>query len=162
MAHNYIASPRTDAGDQSRFDSNADLVDFSIEASFFPPEGRDDLFKKMRGERNQTMATPRQPLAARRNPNAKTEFTPLLKSAAANRTKKMNGLLPNGKLTTPLGLRNDFKLGATPLPEGTILDTMNSSSITPLMRRVCYTNRSLRFITWSVLSGQPCSLWSAA
>ena len=45
----YIDSPRTDGDGLTRLDSTHAMEDFSIEASFRAPEGRDNLFKQMRG-----------------------------------------------------------------------------------------------------------------
>jgi hypothetical protein len=128
MAH-YLESPHTEAGDMTRFDNTQAHLDFSAEEpSFLPPEGRDALFKQMNGARQRTISTPRNPLATLRNPNAKSEFTPMLKSATANRTRQVNGLLKGG-IATPAAMRPGFELGGTPLPEASTFDAMNSSSI---------------------------------
>jgi hypothetical protein len=109
MAHVFPSSPGTDRHDTTHFQQ----PDMSIEGSFQAPAGRDNLFSKPR--------TPRNPLAALRNPNAKTEFTPLMKSAATNRMRQVNGL------TTPIGLKPGFKVGGTPLPEASTMDLHSSS-----------------------------------
>jgi len=130
MAHHYLSSPATGADTMM---NTTQALDFSIEQTFQAPEGRDALFKQMGGARPQQASTPRNPLAKIRNPNARAEFTPMLKSATANRTRQVNGLL-NGKLTTPAGLKNDFQVSQSPLPEASTYD-MSSSSIdgrTPL------------------------------
>jgi hypothetical protein len=76
----------------------------------------------------QVMATPRNPLATLRNPNAKSEFTPMLKSATANRTRQVNGLLKGG-IATPAAMKPGFELNATPLPEPSVFDATNSSTL---------------------------------
>lgn len=127
MAANYIDSPRTEL--ETRMDdTQAHLLDFSAEQSFLPPEGRDNLFKQMRGARPQVASTPRNPLATLRNVNAKNEFTPMLKSATANRTRQVNGLLRGG-IATPAAMKPGFELGGTPLPEASTWDALNSSSV---------------------------------
>lgn len=106
----------------------ADL-DFSIEPSFHAPDNdRDALFKQMGGAKPRSLSTPRAALGNLRNPNARNEFTPLMKSAMANRTRQVNGLLKGG-LTTPAALRPGFELGGSPLPEASTLDAANSSSL---------------------------------
>src|SRR5690348_16803092 len=119
MANFLPQTPGTEVGDATRFTQHD--LSFSREESFQAPAGRDELFKKMSGAR-----TPRNPLAALRNPNAKNEFTPMLKSATANRTRQVSGLLP-GKMTTPAALKNGFRVSDSPLPEASALD-MHSSS----------------------------------
>jgi hypothetical protein len=117
MAH-IPATPRSDAGDATRLGQTS--VSFSMEDSFQAPAGRDNLFTQMGGAR-----TPRNPLATLRNANARNEFTPMLKSAQANRTR-LNALA-NGNLTTPAALKPGFKMGNTPLPEASIADIQSSS-----------------------------------
>jgi hypothetical protein len=107
----------------------ADELDFSAEPSFHAPEGRDKLFQQMRGARPQATATPRNPLATLRNANARNEFTPLMKSATTNRTRQVNGLLKGVGPTTPAAMKPGFQLGATPLPEASTMDGVNSSSL---------------------------------
>lgn len=119
MAHSYLDTPRTEAADMTRF-TQPD-IDFSKEESFQAPAGRDTLFNQMSGAR-----TPRAPLAQLRNHNAKNEFTPMLKSATANRTRQVNNLL-NGKLTTPAALKPGFDLGGSPLPDATALESSSFS-----------------------------------
>jgi hypothetical protein len=111
-------TPQTDVGDTTRF---AGDLDFSREESFYAPAGRDNLFKQMGGAR-----TPRNPLATVRNPNARNEFTPMMKSATANRTRQVQGLL-NGKITTPAALKPGFNMSNTPLPEASTFDVHSSS-----------------------------------
>jgi len=118
MAH-LLDTPRTEVGDLTRFTTND--PSFSMEETFHAPADRDNLFKQMSGAR-----TPRNNLASRRNQNAKNEFTPMLKSATANRTRQVNGLL-DGKLTTPAAMKPGFQVGNTPLPEATMYDVESSS-----------------------------------
>jgi hypothetical protein len=94
---------------------------FSMEETFHAPTDRDNLFKQMSGAR-----TPRQSLAGRRQQNAKNEFTPMLKSATANRTRQVNGLL-DGKITTPAAMKPGFQVSNTPLPEASTFDIQSSS-----------------------------------
>lgn len=125
MAH-YLASPGTEADTTMNQTMRHDL-DFSMEQTFHAPEGRDALFKTLGGARQpQQASTPRNPLATVRNLNARSEFTPMLKSATANRTRQVNGLL-NGKLTTPAGLKRGYQVSTTPLPEASSFDASSSS-----------------------------------
>jgi len=118
MAH-IPATPGSEAGDATRFNDKTN-VSFSMEQSFQAPAGRDNLFAQMGGAR-----TPRNPLATLRNTNARNEFTPMLKSAQANRTR-LNALA-NGNITTPAALKPGFQLGNTPLPEASSMDVHSSS-----------------------------------
>jgi hypothetical protein len=118
MAH-FLGTPRTEVGDTTRFTSNE--PSFSMEETFHAPADRDNLFKQMSGAR-----TPRNPLATVRNPNAKNEFTPMLKSATANRTRQVTGLL-DGKITTPAAMKPGFIISNTPLPEASTYDIQSSS-----------------------------------
>ena len=124
---NYIASPQTET-EYSRMDNTQAHLDFSVEQSFQAPQGRDALFKELGGARQRPLSTPRAPLATLRNANVRSEFTPVLKSATTNRMRQVNGLL-DGKLTTPAALRPGFQMTASPLPEATMMDAMNSSTI---------------------------------
>jgi hypothetical protein len=119
MAH-LLETPRTEVGDMTRFTSNE--ASFSMEETFHAPPDRDNLFKQMGGAR-----TPTNKLAGRRI-SAKNEFTPMLKSATANRIKQVNGLLNgNGNLTTPAAMKPGFQMGNTPLPEASTFDVQSSS-----------------------------------
>ena len=118
MAH-LLDTPRTEVGDMTRFTTNE--PSFSIEETFHAPTDRDNLFKQMGGAR-----TPRAQLTARRNLSAKNEFTPMLKSATANRTRQVNGLL-DGKITTPIAMKPGFQVSNTPLPEPSMFDVQSSS-----------------------------------
>lgn len=114
-----METPRTERGDQTRMDS--EMGSFSMEASFHAPAGRDTLFSRANGTR-----TPRAALASMRNPNAKTEFTPLMKSVTKNRMRQANSAF-NGGITTPAALKPGFDLGGTPLPEASEMNAMSSS-----------------------------------
>lgn len=117
----FIDSPNTDRGDTTRLSQTG--VSFSaVEPSFSAPAGRDNLFKQMNGARTPV----RNPLATVRNPAAKNEFTPMLKSATANRTRQVNGMFKGG-IATPAAMKPGFELGGTPLPEASTLDVQSSS-----------------------------------
>jgi hypothetical protein len=119
MAH-LLETPRTEVGDMTRFTANE--PSFSMEETFHAPADRDNLFQQMGGAR-----TPRNNLAGRRI-SAKNEFTPMMKSATANRTKQVHGLLNgNGKLTTPAAMKPGFQMSNTPLPEASTFDVQSSS-----------------------------------
>lgn len=118
MAH-FVPTPRTERGDATRMSQTG--IDFTELESFQAPAGRDNLFKAANGAQ-----TPRNPLASLRNPAGKGEFTPLMKSAAANRTRQVNGLLKGG-IVTPAALRKGFELGGTPLPEASTMNALSSS-----------------------------------
>lgn len=118
MAH-FIDTPRTERGDATRLSQTG--IDFTELESFQAPAGRDHLFKPSNGAR-----TPRNPLAALRNPAGKVEFTPLMKSATTNRTRQVNGLLKGG-IATPAALKKGFELGGTPLPEASTFNALSSS-----------------------------------
>lgn len=130
MSGKYFDSPATERDDQSRIDKTNFDVDFSIMPSFASPAKRDDdLLNQIKGMGNpkgaRILSTPRirQPLGERSNPPAKVEFTPLLKSATANRLKQVGN---DGKvrgLATPAALRPGFKLDVTPLPEHSTIDS---------------------------------------
>ncbi|KAL5421298.1 hypothetical protein PMIN04_005721 [Paraphaeosphaeria minitans] len=115
----FLETPRTERGDATRMSQTG--VDFTELESFQAPAGRDNLFKQPNGAR-----TPRNPLAALRNPAGKAEFTPLMKSATANRTRQVNGLLQGG-IATPAALKKGFELGGTPLPEASTMNVLSSS-----------------------------------
>lgn len=116
MAH-YLSSPTTDHGD-----ATLAQPDLSVLNSFQAPPGRDALFKQMNGARTPA----RNPLAARRNPGGRPEFTPLMKSATTNRTRQVNGLLKGG-IATPAAMKPGFDLGDTTLPEPSTYDVQSSS-----------------------------------
>jgi len=122
MAHNYIDTPRTDAADRTRFDTTVGDISFSaVEPSFMPPQdGRDNLISNMRKMGSTSLATPRAPLAFKRNAQAKVEFTPLLQSATRNaaRLRGAEDKENRGGLSTPAALKPGFTLPSSPyIPE---------------------------------------------
>ena len=88
MAYNYVDSPRTEAGETTRF--TAPDMSFSMVQPFPSPskDPANDLVRQMksRGGSN-SLKTPR---GHRKTGPAKNEFTPLLKSAAHNRYRAYN------------------------------------------------------------------------
>jgi hypothetical protein len=131
MAHHMLDTPRTEAVDRTRATVN---LDFSEMPSFMPPGGADDLVKAMNsrgpGNRHISLATPsaRAPLAARRNPPAKAEFTPLLQSAAKNRLAMRQGAGAGAAkeggargVDTPAVLRAGYHFSSPALPEASVL-----------------------------------------
>jgi hypothetical protein len=116
----FIDSPRTEHGDRTRNELDS-AYDFSAEESFRAPPGDNIFGKQPNGTR-----TPVRNIAALRNANARAEFTPLMKSATANRTRQVNGLLKGGP-ATPAAMKPDFQIGATPLPEASTMDVLSSS-----------------------------------
>lgn len=126
----YFDSPATERDDQSRIDKTNFDVDFSIMPSFASPAKPDhNLMNQIKGmgsgSRSRIISTPRarQPLGERKNPPGKAEFTPLLKSATANRLKQVNGDAKESGIKTPAALRPGFKLDVTPLPEHSTIDS---------------------------------------
>lgn len=122
MAHNYIDTPRTDAADRTRFDTTVGDISFSAaEPSFMPPQdGRDNLITNMRKMGAGSLATPRAPLAFKRNAQAKAEFTPLLQSATKNaaRLRGAEDKENKGGIPTPAALKPGFTLPGSPyIPE---------------------------------------------
>ena len=136
MAGRYLDTPRTEYDDQTRMMTTADEVDFSMEPSFQAPPGHDNILAQARGGKSQTLRTPsaRSNLVSQRAKPGKAEFTPLLKSATANRAKQMNGrgvgALNFGRgPTTPAALKPGYVDNDSPLPEASVYDAVNSSSI---------------------------------
>jgi hypothetical protein len=136
MAHHILESPSTELGNQTRMMTTADELEFSIEPSFVPPAGRDNLFGNSRpAARSVRTPSARNTLAALRQNPPKSEFTPLLKSATANRARQVNGggvgpLNLNGKPKTPAALKPGYNFENSPaLPEASF-DAANSSSLT--------------------------------
>ena len=89
MAYNYVDTPRTEAGDRTNF--TAANLSFS-EVQLYPSPSKDpanNLVSQLRSKTGAAHAlkTPRSrnALASMRNPTARNEFTPLLRSAAHNR-----------------------------------------------------------------------------
>jgi hypothetical protein len=139
-------TPRTSASD-TRY-SHLTFVgpDQSIEPSFASPaKDRNDLLRQM-----QALNTPRasrNPLANLRNPPAKNEFTPLLKSATKNARLTRGSATPgagrmgtysgsssrrqSGKLNTPAGLKDGYGMDSPALPEASsMFDQPDSSEYT--------------------------------
>lgn len=128
MAHNYIDSPRTELDTRMNDTTFHGNLDFSEEASFRAPEDGDNLFNPTNNSRGGALATPRNPLAQMRNTNARNEFTPMLRSAVANRTRQMGKGMDPG-LKTPLGLKAGYEVSGTPLPEASIYSGMSETSM---------------------------------
>lgn len=135
----YIDSPRTEIGDASRL-SNLTDPDFSIEPSFHSPGKRQSgVVATQTATRNATrtsaLRTPtiRAALNDRRNPPAKPEFTPLLKSATTNRKiQRAVVLKPNGDdgaLQTPAALKPGYNFDTPKLPEPSIIYDNSSASL---------------------------------
>ena len=88
MAYQYVDTPRTEAGDRTHF--SAGNLSFS-EVQPYPSPSKDpsnNLVSQLRSKNGpQALKTPRarNALLSMRNPSARAEFTPLLKSAAHNR-----------------------------------------------------------------------------
>jgi hypothetical protein len=91
MAYNYVETPRTEAADRTNL--SAANLSFSEMAPFQSPskDSANDLVHNLRSRTvgSNVLKTPRarSALSHLRNGGAKNEFTPLLKSAAANRFK---------------------------------------------------------------------------
>jgi chromosome segregation ATPase len=127
MAHHMLDTPRTEAADRTRATLN---LDFSEMPSFMPPPGADDLVRAMNSRahgtnpiaRHASLATPsaRAPLAARRNPPARAEFTPLLQSAAKNRLLQRQQQEGKG-VATPAALKAGYRMSSPALPEASVL-----------------------------------------
>lgn len=123
MAH-FVESPdRSEAMDKTRFTN----VDFSEMPSFQAPAGKDNLLNAVRKGGNNHMnafTTPRPALASRsRNPQARPEFTPLLKSATKNamRGAGRDGQEKENGLATPAALRPGFALQSPGVGDATAL-----------------------------------------
>lgn len=87
MAHNYVETPRTEAGERTYL-STRDLSLSEIQP--YPSPSKDpknDLVQQIKARNGGAIRTPRarDALSSMRNPGARNEFTPLLKSAAQNR-----------------------------------------------------------------------------
>ncbi|KAF4556296.1 putative spindle pole body protein pcp1 [Elsinoe fawcettii] len=155
MAYNYIDTPRTDAGDRTHL--TAANISFS-EVQGYPSPSKDpnnNLIGRMRSRNGgQALKTPRARSAlASLRAGSKNEFTPLLKSAAANRFRTnsrsprktggkenvadelVNSMLAqsvNGAPQTPAYLKAGYKeTGRTPgLPVDSSMMDMSRSSPT--------------------------------
>jgi hypothetical protein len=136
MAHHYINTPQTEAGDRTRFTLLDNELDSEL-PSFQAPAGGDDLLGAMRNSKNDTLATPRAPLAQLgRNARAKNEFTPLLKSAAKNRLlqRDLEAKENHGVPETPAALKPGYRFSSPAIPEASsLMDTSMSSEHTPLV-----------------------------
>ncbi|TFB07591.1 hypothetical protein CCMA1212_000064 [Trichoderma ghanense] len=125
MAHHgfggVLDTPRSNAEDATYLGRMPDFADITQEASFIAPDKDDDLLQQLRNGRSNgtSIRTPRQrtSLADRRNLPSNIgggEFTPLLKSATANSTRR------NGKgaavTSTPAALNRIDEDDMTPLP----------------------------------------------
>jgi hypothetical protein len=121
MAYFANDTPRTVPRDRTL----AEIDDFSEMNSFAPPPGADNLLNIManRGRKPNTLSTPsaRNPLAQLRNPNAKPEFTPLLKSALKNGNRNRNLLTKDNPIRTPAALKPGYYFSSPHLPEASIL-----------------------------------------
>ncbi|KAL7932430.1 hypothetical protein V8C35DRAFT_323012 [Trichoderma chlorosporum] len=125
MAHHgfggVLDTPRSNAGDATYLSRLPDISDISPEASFIAPDKDDDLIQRLRNGRRSNMRTPRRkgPLVDRPNLPSNIgggEFTPLLKSATMNSTRR-NGKENNAAATTtPVALRTIDEDEMTPLP----------------------------------------------
>ncbi|KAH8127382.1 hypothetical protein LI328DRAFT_154546 [Trichoderma asperelloides] len=142
MAHQgfggVLDTPQSTFGDATYLSRQPDFADISQEASFLSPEKDGDLFQQLRnGGRSNgiNIRTPRQraALADRRNLPSNIgggEFTPLLKSATRNSTRR-NGKENNATVpATPAALRTLLEEDEmTPLPrmDGSAFSTRNAS-----------------------------------
>lgn len=132
MAYNFVDTPRTEAGDRTHL--TAANLSFSEIQSYPSPskDGSNDLVSRMRSRNNgQALRTPRarNALSGLSNTRTRNEFTPLLKSAAANRMKSfpedtentVDDLVssvmaagPGGVPRTPAYLKPGYKEAQTP------------------------------------------------
>ncbi|KAL7790336.1 putative spindle-pole body protein [Trichoderma ceciliae] len=129
MAHQgfggVLDTPRSNIGDATYLSRQPDFADISQEASFQSPEKDGDLLQQLRnGGRSNgiNIRTPRQrgPLADRRNLPSNIgggEFTPLLKSATRNGTRRNGKENTAAVANTPAALRRLVEEDdMTPLP----------------------------------------------
>ncbi|KAK1251408.1 hypothetical protein MKX07_006887 [Trichoderma sp. CBMAI-0711] len=125
MAHHgfggVLDTPRSNAGDATYLNGMPDFADITQEASFIAPDKDDDLLQQLRNGRSNgtSLRTPRRrtSLADRRNLPSNIgggEFTPLLKSATMNSSRR------TGKgaavASTPAALNRIDEDDMTPLP----------------------------------------------
>ncbi|KAL6816002.1 hypothetical protein GGI42DRAFT_339100 [Trichoderma sp. SZMC 28013] len=125
MAHHafggVLDTPRSNAGDATYLSRLPDISDISPEASFIAPDKDDDLLQRLRNGKRSNFRTPRRkgPLVDRPNLPSNIgggEFTPMLKSATMNSTRR-NGKENNAAVsTTPAALRTIDEDEMTPLP----------------------------------------------
>lgn len=117
-----IGTPRYGIDDVSGAGTTEDLGDFQTQSSLPSPLKRREI------------QTPRSrvPLVERRNPNAKNEFTPLLKSATKNRMafSRAKGK-ENGVPHTPAALKPGYSYDSPGLPMNSsiILEEQTGSSL---------------------------------
>ncbi|KAK4068433.1 uncharacterized protein Triagg1_7372 [Trichoderma aggressivum f. europaeum] len=125
MAHHafggVLDTPRSNAGDATYLSRLPDISDISPEASFIAPDKDDDLLQRLRNGKRSNFRTPRRkgPLVDR--PNLPTnigggEFTPMLKSATLNSTRRNGKENNTAASTTPAALRTIDEDEMTPLP----------------------------------------------
>jgi chromosome segregation ATPase len=118
----YIGTPATNAGDGTYLTNGLDrLGELSPEKSVFAQSQNMDLITQMKNARGNSRAlrTPRagdrDPLRLLPNPGAKSEFTPLMKSAAKNNMARRLAGKKFGGPETPAYLREGFSInGGTP------------------------------------------------
>ncbi|KAM0448670.1 hypothetical protein ACHAO4_008381 [Trichoderma viride] len=142
MAHQgfggVLDTPQSNFGDATYLNRQPDFADISQEASFLSPEKDGDLLQQLRnGGRSNgiNIRTPRQrpALADRRNLPSNIgggEFTPLLKSATRNSTRRNGKENSTTVAATPAALRKLLEEDEmTPLPrmDGSAYSTRNAS-----------------------------------
>jgi chromosome segregation ATPase len=118
----YIGTPATNAGDGTYLTNGVDrLGELSPEKSVFAQSQNVDLITQMKNARGngRALRTPRagdrDPLRLLPNPGAKSEFTPLMKSAAKNNMARRLSGKKFGAPETPAYLREGFSInGGTP------------------------------------------------
>ncbi|KAL7923203.1 hypothetical protein ACQKWADRAFT_320216 [Trichoderma austrokoningii] len=144
MAHQgfggVLDTPQSNFGDATYLGRQPDFADISQEASFLSPEKDGDLLQQLRnGGRSNgvNIRTPRQraALADRRNLPSNVgggEFTPLLKSATRNSTRR------NGK-------ENSTAVAATPAALRSLLEEDEMTPL-PRMEGSAYSNRNASFL----------------
>jgi hypothetical protein len=117
MAMPYIDTPRTHVGDDTRI-SLGDPDNYTENSIPSPTKEGNDLLRQIKAMRGPSLQTPRAraPFGNKRNVQ-KNEFTPLLKSAAANRFKRSAVFdQENSVMQTPAGLKNGYIPSSPALP----------------------------------------------
>ncbi|KAM0474582.1 hypothetical protein ACHAPX_007526 [Trichoderma viride] len=142
MAHQgfggVLDTPQSNVGDATYLGRQPDFADISQEASFLSPEKDGDLLQQLRGggrSNGINLRTPRQrpALADRRNLPSNIgggEFTPLLKSATRNSSRRNGKENSTTVAATPAALRKLLEEDEmTPLPrmDGSAYSTRNAS-----------------------------------
>lgn len=130
MAFPVLDTPRTDFGASTT--QAGDLAEFTQDTIPSPSKDNHDLLKQLRAMRAPVVARgppARTPLGDRRNAQSKPEFTPLLKSAARNRSA-LNVLGKENKPSTPAGFKDSFRSNGPELPvnSSVILEEETGSS----------------------------------